>query len=69
MLTKISAGDCGCCIELKLQLNRRKMSAEVFRRHITLSFDKHETTLPQTYAIAKAYRDNVLRKMMKQIKS
>lgn len=49
-----SVGDCGCCIELKLQLIRIKISVEVFRRHITLAFDKHETTLPQTYGNYKS---------------
>lgn len=45
---------------LKLQLNRRKISAEVFRRHITLAFDKHKKTLPQTYGDYKT-RDNVVK--------
>lgn len=54
MLTKISVGDCGCCIALKLQLNRRKISVEVFGRHITLASDKHKTTLPQTYSDYKS---------------
>lgn len=54
MLAKISEGDCGCCIALKLQLKRRKMFVEVFRRHITLAFDKHEKTLRQTYSDYKS---------------
>lgn len=49
MLAKNSVGDCGCCSALKLQVNRRKISVQVFRKHIALACVNRKTKLPQIY--------------------